>query len=120
MKRSFFLPVSILLSAIIVFCGLFYLTATIERKVFNSSFPSSIDVNTINNEDRAGDFLSFEAAARYIGIYDNLAFHELLEKGSLDGTFTSHKASGSTTYIFSKSKLNTWMLQKIENGMEIN
>lgn len=125
MKKSISLPVSIIISGILLFYGLYILTRAVsETPFFNSSPPSYL---TVDQPDVYGDYLYDNQAARYICVeYDEFA--RLVESGGLDGTFASYyeqyedeygNKKTCSVYIFSKAKLNEWMLNKIENSEPI-
>ena len=84
MKERLLLPVSILISAVLVLIGLITLSNTIQNRPFagTPNFPSYIEVQT----KQAGEYMSEWEAANYIRIdYDS--FEKLLDEGKLRGTY---------------------------------
>ena len=120
--KEHLLPVSILISAVLILIGLTTLSSTVQNRPFAGTpyIPSSIEVTT----NQAGDYMSEYEAWIYLRI-DSDRFHDLLSSGALNGTYTSFESvkqipdSFETVtgawYIFSKSKLDKWMNDRIES-----
>jgi len=136
-----FLPISILISAVIVLVGLIILSNTIQNRPFagTSNIPSSIEVTSA----QSSEYMSEWEAAIYLRIdYDS--FITLQNEGKLNGTYiefstlktvpdeqaydaTTSSPDGaaatpvpmSTTIVpvvervYVKSKLDEWMLVQI-------
>ena len=133
------LPISILISAILVLIGLNIISNTIRNRppAGTSYVPSSIDVKT----EQASEYMSLWEAAIYIRVdYDS--FDKLLNEGKLHGTYVEipvqktvpdeqayeemkpvpegapEPAMPVTTVsgverVFVKAKLDEWMLARI-------
>ena len=116
--RDRFLPISIIISSVIVCAGLLSLSQAITNRPFAGTpyIPSSFEIT-----DR--DYLSEWEAAAYTCM-DVDYFIELLASGVLDGTYTSFESTKQipdsyetvtgTWYVFSKAKLDDWMKDRIE------
>jgi len=115
--------ISILISAVIIFAGLYFLSKTIENRPTSgiSQIPSSFEVQT----GQARDYMNEWKAINYLCLDDGV-FYALLQSGELDGTYASYKGEKtieggrSSVYIFSKTKLDEWMAKKIEAKESIN
>ena len=84
MKERSFLPLSILICAILILIGLIKLSNTIQNRPFagTPNIPPSIEVST----KQTSDYMSEWEAADYIRIdYDS--FDKLLNEGKLKGTY---------------------------------
>ena len=116
-----FLPISIIISAVIICVGLFSVSQAIKNRPFagTPNIPSYIEVS----QKQTGDYMSEWEAVAYLRM-DDVLFHDLLTSGALDGTYTSYESvkqipdSSETVtgalYIFSKSKLDEWINNRIE------
>ena len=122
MKKHLLLPVSILISSVLILIGLTTLSNTIQGRPFAETpyIPSSIEVST-------GSYLSEWGAINYLRM-DDIQFHDLLANGAFDGTYASFESVKQipdssetvtgTVYIFSKVKLDDWMNDRIEAKAE--
>ena len=137
MKERLLLPVSILISAVLVLIGLMTLSNTIQNRPYAGMFPSYIEVST----NQAADYMSEWEASAYLRIdYDS--FNKLLSEGNLNGTYVEIPAlkkvpdeqayaemtpvpEGAPTpampaitvpgvqRVFVRAKLDEWMLAQI-------
>ena len=117
-----FLSISIIISAVIVCVGLFSVSQAINNSPFagTPNIPSYIEVS----EKQTGDYMSEWEAAAYLR-FDDVMFHDLLTSGELDETYSSYESVKQipdsseivtgTLYIFSKSKLDDWMNDRIKS-----
>jgi len=119
--KDHLLPISILLSAVIICAGMFSLSNTIQNRPFAGTpyIPSSLEVDI----GQARDYMTEYEAASYLRMDDD-RFHAHITGGALDGTFTTESfvwqepdstaIMTKTIYIFAKSKLDEWMMERIE------
>ncbi|MCL1806651.1 MAG: hypothetical protein FWG31_02995 [Oscillospiraceae bacterium] len=122
MKERKFLPASILVGSALILIGLIKLSNAIQNRPFagTPSFPSSIEVSA----KQPGEYMNEWEAISYLRM-DSDHFFSLLRSGALDGTYfpletvkqipDSSETITGTIYIFSKHKLDEWMIEKIDS-----
>ena len=84
MRERLLLPVSILISAVLILIGLSTLSNTIQNRPVSgaSNFPSAIEVST----KQAAEYMNVWEATAYLRMdYDS--FEKLLNEGKLNGTY---------------------------------